>query len=225
MEPLTITPADNLVTPTNILLEIEAWANAEFPRFFRPLYNMKNPLHVQMHRYRGLERDGRVIEQALSIYAAPVGEIAGAKVLAHLRQDDKIELYTETNSAQGQTAEGLMAPLKDFENVYFYVPFSYPLLTMSPTSIERLECIIRWYFLVAGFPHAVLSCQGHFKMHFRDACRDVARAVGAVAPDDELGLDNTRLGKQYKLYNSEVHTDSAFRSLQPARPHCRHRRH
>jgi hypothetical protein len=56
-----------------ILLGVEAWANAEFPKFFAPLYNMKNPQCVQLRNYDGVERDANVELQPVSTHHSTHG--------------------------------------------------------------------------------------------------------------------------------------------------------
>lgn len=213
----------NMVLPTDTLLSVEAWANAEFPNFYAPLYNTKNPQDVQLRTYDGYERDGNVQQQPVSIFAVIVGEMdADVTVIARLAHNGQVELYYEKTYMTGQV---IVVLVEDTKNIRFYSPFNHPIDANSPASINRVECLIRWTYLVGGLPHAIQGCHEYFKVHFRDACRDVARAEGAVADDDDAGADNNRPSKQHNLYNSQLHTDPAFCSQHPARSHRRYRRH
>jgi hypothetical protein len=219
MPPVNMASPANMVHPTDTLLGVEAWANAEFPKFFIPLYNMKNPQCVQLRNYDGIEKDGNFDLQPVSIIAVPVGEIdANVSVFARLAHNGYVHLYIEKAYIQDVTFKGLVvaAAVKVTKDIRFYMPFKCPIDANSPTSVDRLESLIRWHYLVGGVPYAVQGNLAYFKLCFRDACRDIARAVGAVADDDDAGAHNNTPGKQYSLYNSKFHTDSAFRSQHPA---------
>ena len=193
--PANMASIANMVLPSNALLSVEAWANTEFPRFYAPLYNKKNPQDVQLRSYDGYERGGNVQQQPVSIFAVLVGEMDDdVSVISRLAHNGQVELYYERKYLTGQV---IVVPVEDVKKIRFYTPFSHPIDANSPASINRVECLIRWTYLVGGLPYAIQNCQEYFKVHFRDACRDVARAEGAVADDDDAGADNNSPGKQH----------------------------
>ena len=77
---------------------ISDWIYSDFSNVHQAAYTsslaMKSSLQVSMCRSSGLDRGGTVFEQALPIFAVPVGETAGAKVLTHLTQNTNRSSWT-----------------------------------------------------------------------------------------------------------------------------------
>lgn len=181
------------------LEDVEAWAEHDFPVLFAAVTTFVLTDLFGTYDFDGEYLDGKVILQRILISALQVGTTtAGHTVYARIMGNNDVELFRGHEVVSPKDAKQLIwyiKPVADLDDVTLHKPFCYPIKTEHPASIDRLETIIRYFFLRNDETSAVAPKLGFFKAHFRAACRDVARGTGAVTEGDEMDGDDTLPGQ------------------------------
>ncbi|KAF3003559.1 hypothetical protein E8E13_006252 [Curvularia kusanoi] len=168
------------------LEDVESWAKVEFPGSFAALRAWKCTGFFE-RPFDGAEIDGDIVLQSILILALPVGETsAGTSVFARIADNNDVELFTTTMHARNQVDKGLAiaTPIKDTVGICLHEPFKFAIEGNGPAGVDRLEALIRYYFLAQGMASAVQGCLKYFKKYFRAACHNVAQSVGATVKED-----------------------------------------
>lgn len=188
--------------PAGSLEDVEAWAKDEFPAYFAAVTKFSDDSPIETLKFDGELIDGRVVLQPILIRALGIGiakpttNLRG--VVACLKGNSEVELFynVEYDPPEGHEEELFyIAPVTNIAEVELYEPFARPIMTEHLAGLDRLETLIRYFFLKHGEKNAVQPKLGFFKTHFRAACRDVARATSTVSEADEMDDDETLPGK------------------------------
>lgn len=187
--------------PVGSLEDIETWAKSEFPRPFAELTKW-NVVKVAQN-LDGREVAGAFAMEPTQISVIPVGQLDTREpVFACLSEGGDIKLFSKCTLFGSSAGEGLAIArvIIILADVQLDAPFKYTIENEHPDNVDRLESLIRYYYLRNGESFAVLSCLDYFKEHFHDACKDVARGIGATVEDGEM-QDNTTLSRRSILTN------------------------
>lgn len=200
--------------PAGSLQDVEAWAKAEFPVYFAATTDLVHQIPIEKSLFDGELVAGRVLLHPILVHTLGIGCATNTNlgVYACLNGQNDVELFKETEFDLPGKLCYYTNPIKDIAEVELDQPWSCSIETGHTDALNRLETLIMYSFLRHGETDAVVWKLGFFKTHFRAACRDVARATGAVNEADEMHMnDNDILPGNSSSYYI-VHNGTSDRS-------------
>lgn len=192
--PQVVTKTVIMPFPAGSYEDVRAWAEAEFPAYFAAVADSVDNNLFQTNKLDGEFVNGKVVLQPILIRMLGVALTASDGLPVHARfiGDNEVELVRHTeikDPKDGNKVLWYIKPVTDVTEVELYEPFCHVIDTGHPAAVDRLETLIRFFYLKCGDKNAVQPRLGFFKTHFRAACRDVARATGSVYRVDETDND------------------------------------
>ncbi|KAJ8110669.1 hypothetical protein OPT61_g6539 [Boeremia exigua] len=194
--------SSTMAFPPGSLEDVEAWAKSEFSAYFAALSLPAGAKVYGGRNFDGEYVDGKVVLQLILVRVLEVGWTAKRETVyaRFIGVEEDVELFVEQKAVSPTNKNKTLRyikPLKDLAGVGLQPPFHHPIDTGHAAGVDRLETLIRYFCLKHGEETVVLPKLGFFKTHFRAACRDVARATGAVTEPDGSDDDNTPLSKTW----------------------------
>lgn len=178
--------------------DVDAWAMREFPVSYAALCSSSCDEVIEIEI--GLDGDcvdGNIVWQPLRVICVSVGSSTDRKnIWACLSDSNGVDFFR----IEKMISPGILKPrfyrkpVMCVADTTLKAPFEHLIQTGHPAGVNRLEAIIRYLLLENDDVTVVHSELDFFMAHFRDACRDVARGMGALVEDDEMDGSDTLPG-------------------------------